>query len=167
MLSKVFCMGLNTYGLVIGWLGVVCSILEVIPLFVVVGLLVGDDKSVDDEKRSNLVIVLSIGLPVVVINLLISGMLIMGTVKKRHLLLLPWLIWSGVCLALISLADFCYWVLLLSSPSLAALPILLFSVAFFVLQWYLYNGIYSLYREIQAKRPESVVFARHTEAPPE
>ncbi|XP_041631718.1 uncharacterized protein [Drosophila kikkawai] len=155
MLSSVCCMRLNTYGMVIGWLGVIFSILAVTLLSL--GLAQANRAHISN---------LSVYLAVAVIHLLSSAMLVLGTVKKRHLLLLPWLTSSGVLLALNSIAQFFHWVYLDTSPSLLALPALLFSVAGFVLQWYLYNGIYSLYKQIQAKRySASADFARQTEAP--
>ncbi|KAH8337028.1 hypothetical protein KR059_012142 [Drosophila kikkawai] len=162
MLSSVFCMRLNTYGVVIGWLGVIFSFLAVILLSVALGFadeiaqqIVEANKSADvtvDQVRSILIIALSVYLALKVINLLASAMLVVGTVKERHLLLLPWLINNGVLLAFAILFHFGVWAQVLSAPPpfLDALPILLFSLATLALAWYLYYGIYSLFKQIQA-----------------
>ncbi|XP_017014509.1 uncharacterized protein [Drosophila takahashii] len=161
MLTSVFCMRLNTYGVVIGWLGVIFSFLATILLSVALGFV---DKIaqqiVDTEKndmtvsdvRNVLIILFSIYLALKVINLLASAMLVVGTVKERHLLLLPWLINNGVILALSIVTHIGLWAQVIGSamPFMSALPILLISVSVLLLSWYLYYGIYSLFKQIQA-----------------
>ncbi|KAH8369516.1 uncharacterized protein LOC110184088 [Drosophila serrata] len=161
MLTKVFCMRLNTYGVVIGWLGIIFSFLATILLSVALGFvdeiaqqIVAGSKSADvtlDQVRSVLVISLSVYLALKVINLLSSAMLLVGTVKERHLLLLPWLINNGVILAFGIVVHLGLWAQVFSSPTpfLDALPIILFSMAILAFGWYLYYGIYSLFKQIQ------------------
>ncbi|KAH8348880.1 hypothetical protein KR084_012145 [Drosophila pseudotakahashii] len=162
MLTSVFCMRLNTYGVVIGWLGVIFSFLATILLSVALGFvdniaqqIVDTEKQADmtvSEVRNVLIILFSVYLALKVINLLASAMLVVGTVKERHLLLLPWLINNGVILALAILTHIGLWAQIIGSamPFMSALPIILISVSVLLLGWYLYYGIYSLFKQIQA-----------------
>ncbi|XP_016957891.1 uncharacterized protein LOC108029910 [Drosophila biarmipes] len=162
MLTSVFCMRLNTYGVVIGWLGVIFSFLATILLSVGLGFvdqiaqqIVDTQKNTEmtvSEVRTVLVILFSVYLALKVINLLASAMLVVGTVKERHLLLLPWLINNGVILAIAVITHIGLWAEIIGSsvPFLNALPVILLSVLVLVLGWYLYYGIYSLFKQIQA-----------------
>ncbi|EDX07743.1 uncharacterized protein LOC6735184 [Drosophila simulans] len=161
MLSRVFCMRLNTYGVVIGWLGVILSFLATILLSVALGFvdeiaqqIAKESKDSDmtvTQIRSVLVIIFSVYLALKVINLLASAMLVAGTVKERHLLLLPWLINNGVLLVFGIVTNIAMLAQVIgSTPFLSALPIILVDVGLLVLTWYLYYGIYSLFKQIQA-----------------
>ncbi|XP_033250766.1 uncharacterized protein LOC117189817 [Drosophila miranda] len=102
------------------------------------------------QIRTLLVIVLSIFLALKVINLLSSALLVMGTVKERHLLLLPWLINSGITLAFTIISTVLLWVEAIGSgPVAEALSVVFVSGGLVVLWWYLYYGIYSLFKHIQ------------------
>ncbi|XP_016991429.1 uncharacterized protein LOC108053332 [Drosophila rhopaloa] len=161
MLTSVFCMRLSTYGVVIGWLGAIFSFLATILLAVGLGFvdeiaqqIVESGKNPDmsvSEVRSVLIIFFSVYLALKVINLLASVMLVVGTVKERHLLLLPWLINNGVLLAFGIIANISLWAQIIESsmPFMSALPAILLSVFMLVLGWYLYYGIYSLFKQIQ------------------
>ncbi|XP_016940469.2 uncharacterized protein [Drosophila suzukii] len=162
MLTSVFGMRLNTYGVVIGWLGVIFSFLATILLSVGLGFvdeiaqqIVDTQKNTEmtlSEVRTVLVILFSVSLALKMINLLASAMLVLGTVKERHLLLLPWLINNGVMLAFAIITHIGLWAEIIGSsvPLFNALPIILLSVLVLVLGWYLYYGIYSLFKQIQA-----------------
>ncbi|XP_017125923.1 uncharacterized protein LOC108145193 [Drosophila elegans] len=162
MLSRVFCMRLNTYGVVIGWLGAILSFLATILLAVALGFvdeiaqqIVDANKNPDvtvSQVRSVLIIIFSVYLALKVINCLASVMLVVGTVKERHLLLLPWLINNGVLLVTGIIAHITLWAELIesSTPFINALPVILLSLSMLVLAWYLYYGIYSLFKQIQA-----------------
>ncbi|XP_017077033.1 uncharacterized protein LOC108111906 [Drosophila eugracilis] len=162
MLTSVFCMRLNTYGVVIGWLGVIFSFLATILLSVALGFvdeiaqeIVKSAQKTDltvSEVRTGLIVLLSVYLALKVINLLASAMLVVGTVKERHLLLLPWLINNGVILVFAIITHIGVWAQVIGSqmPFLSAVPIILISVGILVLTWYLYYGIYSLFKQIQA-----------------
>ncbi|KAH8340216.1 hypothetical protein KR067_013685 [Drosophila pandora] len=163
MLRSVFCMRLSTYGMVIGWLGAIFSFLATIILAIALGFSkqiaeeivkqqTDQTEMTVDQVHSVLVVILSVYLAFKVINLLASVMLVVGTVKERHLLLLPWLINNGALLAFAVVAHIGLWVSVIAAkpPFLDALPVILLSVALFVLGWYLYYGIYSLFKQIQA-----------------
>ncbi|EDW31649.1 GL10847 [Drosophila persimilis] len=160
MLTKVLGMRLNTYGVVVGWLGAIWSFLAVILISTALGF--ADEISEEIAKNSQdpnmtaiqirtlLVIVLSVFLALKVINLLSSALLVMGTVKERHLLLLPWLINSGITLAFTIISTVLLWVEAIgSSPVAEALSVVFVSGGLVVLWWYLYYGIYSLFKHIQ------------------
>ncbi|KAH8291354.1 hypothetical protein KR054_010949 [Drosophila jambulina] len=182
MLTSVFCMRLNTYGVVIGWLGVIFSFLATILLSVALAFVdeiaqqIVDTKPSDhmqlDQVHTILVIGLSVYLALKVINLLASVMLVVGTVKERHLLLLPWLINNGVLLGFAIVAHLGLWAQVISVPVpfLDALPIILFSMAALALGWYLYYGIYSLFKQIQVtsdiQRPLIAPAAQQTNSYP-
>ncbi|EDV55144.1 uncharacterized protein LOC6547103 [Drosophila erecta] len=181
MLSRVFCMRLNTYGVVIGWLGVIFSFLATILLSVCLGFVdeiaqqIAKDSTNSDmtvtEIRSMLIGTFSVYLALKLINLLASAMLVAGTVKERHLLLLPWLINNGILLGfgiIINIAVFAS--VAESMPFPNALPLLFVIVGLLVLSWYLYYGIYSLFKQIQAssaiQRPLIPPPTQHTNSYP-
>ncbi|KAH8369517.1 uncharacterized protein LOC110184089 [Drosophila serrata] len=159
MLNSVCGMRLSTYGVGLGWIGVIFSFLAVI--LTSIGLGNADElarqiveenhntKLTVDEVRTILVIILSIYLALQVINLLASGMLIVGTLKERHLYLLPWLFNNGVTLIFGIITQIGMWVQLSSVSFTSALPSILVSLVTITLSWYLYYGIYSLYKQIQ------------------
>ncbi|KAH8246574.1 hypothetical protein KR032_002837 [Drosophila birchii] len=159
MLNSVCGMRLNTYGVGLGWIGVIFSFLAVILTSIGLGnadaiaqQIVKDSQNTKmtvDEVRTALVIVLSIYLALQVINLLASGMLIVGTLKERHLYLLPWLFNNGVTLIFGIATQIGMFVQLSSVSFTSALPSILVSVVSIALSWYLYYGIYSLYKQIQ------------------
>ncbi|KAH8253424.1 hypothetical protein KR032_005460 [Drosophila birchii] len=159
MLGSVCGMRLSTYGVVLGWIGVIFSFLAVILTSIGLGnaddiaqQIVKDSQNAqltEDKVRIALVIVLSLYLALQVINLLASGMLIVGTLKERHLYLLPWLFNNGITLIFYIVAQIGMWAQLSSVPSASALPSILVSVLTIALSWYLYYGIYSLYKQLQ------------------
>ncbi|KAH8270889.1 hypothetical protein KR018_011305 [Drosophila ironensis] len=162
MLQRVCCMRLNTYGVVVGWLGLIFSFLAVILLATGLGFAteiaqkiaqdINDPNASAEDIRAIVVVVLGVYLALKVINLLASAMLIFGTVKERHLLLLPWLINNGVLLVFAFIGHITLWVTMVDSkePISSAVPMVLFSLAILALLWYLYYGIYSLFKHIQA-----------------
>ncbi|KAH8275651.1 hypothetical protein KR026_012024 [Drosophila bipectinata] len=166
MLQGVCCMNLNTYGMVIGWLGAISSLIGTIILSVALGFTdhlihrpIYDPYDPYDSyssKETALAVLpvaaLSVLLVFKVINLLSSVLLIVGTVKQRHLLLLPWMINSSVFLVIASFAHMAMCIGLMNTNGAfpqALLPIMLMG-SFLALGWYLYYGIYSLFKQIQA-----------------
>ncbi|XP_022226096.1 uncharacterized protein LOC111076568 [Drosophila obscura] len=158
MLTKVCGMRLNTYGMVVGWLGVIWSFLAVILLGTALGFVdeIAEEVAKSNQKmsvsqiRTVLVIAFSVFLALKVINLLSSSLLVMGTVKERHLLLLPWLINSGIALFFTIIYTAAVWVVAIGySPFLQAIPQLLVSGGLLGLWWYLYYGVYSLFKHLQ------------------
>ncbi|KAH8402033.1 hypothetical protein KR009_009305 [Drosophila setifemur] len=159
MLNSVFCMRLNTYGVVIGWLGAIFSFLASILLAVGLGFVdevakmvikEADNPDVSvDQVRMVLVIFFSVYLAFQLINLLSSAMLVVGSVKERHLLLLPWLINNGLLLVFV-FTSFIFNVISSAPHILTVLPWVLGSLAMLALWWYMYYGVYSLFKQIQA-----------------
>ncbi|KAH8254970.1 hypothetical protein KR038_005081 [Drosophila bunnanda] len=139
MLNSVCGMRLTTYGIGLGWIGVIFSFLAVILTCIGLGNVDelaqqivkenADNKQwTVDQVRTALVIVMSIYLALQLINLLASGMLIVGTLKERHLYLLPWLFNNGVTLVFGIATQIAMWVQLSSVSFMSALPSILVSV---------------------------------------
>ncbi|KAH8285831.1 hypothetical protein KR018_012363 [Drosophila ironensis] len=156
MLQKVCCMRLNTYGVVVGWLGLIVSFLAVILLATCLGFSTEIAQKIANafavDIRAIVVLVLVAYLALKLINLLASALLIFGTVKERHLLLLPWLINNGLLLVYDFIVNITLWVIMVNSKESISTVVLmvLFSLAYRALLWYLYYGIYSLFKHIQS-----------------
>ncbi|XP_023161726.2 uncharacterized protein LOC111593285 [Drosophila hydei] len=166
MLTRLCCMRLNTAGVVLGWLGVVGSLLGVILVSTVLGYAdVITQRVLENMKNGgasydeiHLVIVIgcSVYLGIILLNLLSSAMLVLGTMKERHLMLLPWLINSAVGLVFSILYHLAIVTATLTSGSNfgSALGVLIPTFVVLGLQIYIYYGIYSLYKQIQRTREQ-------------
>ncbi|EDW08813.1 uncharacterized protein LOC6578981 [Drosophila mojavensis] len=163
MLKRFFCMSLNTAGVVIGWLGIVGSLLGIILLSTI--LKFNDDivkaldlktSSGDDQMHLAIVIGCSVYLGFILLNLPSSALLVLGTKKERHLMLLPWLINSAVGLAF----NIVYHLVVLNvviyaGKDIRSLVAVLIQIALILaLQIYIYMGIYSLFKQIQKTRAQ-------------
>ncbi|XP_017033196.1 uncharacterized protein [Drosophila kikkawai] len=155
MLTSVCGMRLTTYGVGLGWIGVIFSFLAVILTSIALGnvdeiaqemVKAQNTNLTEDQMRTVLVIILSIYLALQLINLLSSGMLIVGTLKERHLYLLPWLFNNGVALIFGLITQIGMFV---QASSSSVVPSILISLLTFALSVYLYYGIYSLYKQLQ------------------
>ncbi|KRF97577.1 uncharacterized protein Dwil_GK27541 [Drosophila willistoni] len=180
MLKGMFCMRLHTAGTVIGWLGSIGSILLIIVLSsvlinvdTIVCRISTNDHVDPDAAHMMIVTVCSIGLAIVLLNFLSSALLILGTMKNRHLFLLPWLINSGIALVFSVIQSLV--VLALLAQSAPAAPILMYimmSGLGLALNIYIYYAILSLFKHIQNIRDQEsrVVLqpqvAHHTESYP-
>ncbi|KAH8407410.1 hypothetical protein KR222_008417 [Zaprionus bogoriensis] len=164
MLRSLFLMRLNTAGVVIGWLGVVGSFVMIIAQAVILGFAdviaqafvkESDDKIKYEEVHTAIIVAVSVYLAICALNFMASGMLVLGTMKERHLMLLPWLINSGIALAITIVYDLVGLVAALRSGSAEAfvLPIIVGAIGL-ALQVYIYCGIYSLYKQIQYTREQ-------------
>ncbi|TDG47869.1 hypothetical protein AWZ03_005650 [Drosophila navojoa] len=165
MLTRLCCMRLNTAGVVLGWLGVVGSLLGVILVSTILGYadviaqgMVGNKTTVQsyDEVHSAIVIGCSVYLGIILLNLLSSALLILGTMKERHLMLLPWLINSAVGLFLSIVSN-----IIVLGASISAgtdfgrvLAAMIPTALILALQIYIYMGIYSLFKQIQQTREQ-------------
>ncbi|XP_030387162.1 uncharacterized protein LOC115633816 [Scaptodrosophila lebanonensis] len=160
MLNKCCFMRLHTAGMVIGWVGIVGSFISVIVLSVVlanvdelVKAIVDHDPNVNGAGiRTGVVVFCSIALAFAIINLLSSTMLVVGTVKERHLMLVPWLVNSGAALFFSVIQNITVWIMMISNsaPVSEILPYFLFAGLALAFQFYIYYGIYSLFKHIQA-----------------
>ncbi|XP_064543906.1 uncharacterized protein LOC135432254 [Drosophila montana] len=165
MMEKVCCMRLSTAGVVLGWIGVVASFIGTILLATILGnadviakSILGnmtDGAAKYDEIHMGLIVSCSVYLAIVVLNLLASGMLILGTMKERHLMLLPWLINSGVGLLFSIIYHFVLLILALTSAQIDRIvPVLIVTLIGLGLHIYIYCGIYSLFKQIQLTREQ-------------
>ncbi|XP_062131377.1 uncharacterized protein LOC133842341 [Drosophila sulfurigaster albostrigata] len=164
LLEKVCCMRLRTAGFVIGWLGVLGAVIGFLSSACVIA---SPDALLDHIRRyydnvynirlnadtqasirKDIVLISSIYLAADIIAGLISGLLIHGIKKNRYLMILPWLILNGIGL----ICSFLYLLVatyLVFQGTLETTIIFIASILFFVLYYYIYWGIYSLYKHIQ------------------
>ncbi|XP_068146376.1 uncharacterized protein [Drosophila tropicalis] len=166
MLTKLFCFRLNTAGVIIAWIGIVGSLLTTIILGICLGMIDelvkamvknwNDPEITEADIRPYAVIVLSIYLALSVIQMLASGMLLIGTNKERHLWLLPWLFNYGISIAVGFIYNLSVWIMLLSKNMsfLSVLPSMIIYLLSTAFSMYVFYGIYSLYKQIQASRDE-------------
>ncbi|KAH8348879.1 hypothetical protein KR084_012146 [Drosophila pseudotakahashii] len=161
MLTNVCCMRLNTYGAIISWLSIIISVLGTVVCSVAIAHDVFDFVEIKTLKVV-LVAGLYVFLTLLVVNIVASVMLAVGVIQKRHLLMLPWLMNNGLLLVCLTLFCITLWTLLAVYHESLKLILIVFLVvaAILVLGWYMYYGMYSLFKTIQAHResPGSVHF---------
>ncbi|KAH8397061.1 hypothetical protein KR215_008125 [Drosophila sulfurigaster] len=185
-LKKVACMRLQTAGVVVGWLGVVFSSLAIIITACAVGhsdkiagvisktLLDKTDQDTHDTIQTFIVLYGSFYLGVCILHFLAAGFLVIGAMKNRHLMLLPWLVLNalGIFLNILSLllstfdtdTDYLpyffrfFTTFIYSSEILCSLFLLFVNINSYiwyslsVLYVYIYWGIVSLYHHIQMNK---------------
>lgn len=165
LVEKFFCFDLYTTGLLIGWLGLAESIISCIFSLVMlenVDAMITPENfpDIDDIKpiQKTFVTMLSAYIAFNIIDLLASGLLITGTVKRNRLLLLPWLINSLISLMFNATAIAITLYVSLSSKSAnytAVIPFIVTSVVVFGIYVYAYLAIQSLYQLIRRTTPNS------------
>ncbi|XP_062131863.1 uncharacterized protein LOC133842680 [Drosophila sulfurigaster albostrigata] len=172
LLEKAGCMQLRTAGICIGWLGVVGSVLFFICSVVVIANsgqnLDGMLKKTGFEQESHgtikqfILLFAYIYMGASFLSCVASGLLIFGTMRDRHLMLLPWLTFSGLGVAssFINLLNAASG--FLQSPK-GGFDLCLASFTW-VVQTYLYLVIYSLYKNIQTKNENGRDLVPSTEA---
>ncbi|XP_034479492.1 uncharacterized protein LOC117785527 [Drosophila innubila] len=155
MLNSLFCVNLRTAGKTISWISIVFSLI----LTVAFSFILNEIKpvsyiSLEDSYalREGFIYVISFCLTIALLNLLISIFLVLGIIKERHLLFLPWLICSGIVLTLGTFLNlFCFISsLVLINTSRGYEP--LYSICIFIVLAfgiYIYCGIYSLYKQVE------------------
>ncbi|XP_043064175.1 uncharacterized protein LOC108087775 [Drosophila ficusphila] len=152
MLNKVFCFRLHTFGVVMGWLSIVASIFATIILSIV---LAHGNERIDDfffgTFKLAFVVCMSIILILAAISIVTSFLLLVALPKKKSSLVLPWLIDNGLRMFLVTILNLIVWIgLICNAPVKFIILYFIFIGALNVLGWYLYYGIYSLYRSFQA-----------------
>ena len=162
MLGSFCGIRLNTAGVIIGWIGAVLSLLTIVLISLALGYLDELVKSIVEQAndpnfdaataRTVLLIGLCIYLTTNAINLVASALLVAGTVKERHLLLVPWLLNAGFSLLLSCI--YFVGILTTSAPFASMLPSLIFGGIGLVFNFYIWYAIYSLYKQIQATRDQ-------------
>ncbi|XP_041675654.1 uncharacterized protein LOC121530524 [Drosophila eugracilis] len=161
MLSSVCCMSLKTYGVVISYLSLILSALATLILssFIKKNILIFHEVLSDVPFREFIMFILEcICYFLVVVNIVSSITMCVGIAKKKHLLMLPWLMNFGLLLLVLNV----YFVILGINYILYPHP-LSFILKFFIivagilaLGWFLLYGIYSLFKNIQTYRETPV-----------
>ncbi|XP_017042282.1 uncharacterized protein LOC108088826 isoform X1 [Drosophila ficusphila] len=154
MPSKGFPLRRDILGVVLGLLCIATSICGALICSVYLGDIRPSDTLI-------LTIGVSIFLFLLVANILTSIVLFVGILKKRSYLVLPWLIDNGLLLILLSIISLLGWISVIAN-STRSLYILLFTIIvgmLNVLFWYLYYGIYSLYKTFQASEKLSTLYS--------
>ncbi|XP_014092076.1 uncharacterized protein [Bactrocera oleae] len=175
MLKKYFFFRLETAAMIIGWFETIGSILSVLIFGFCLGYvddivkeIINQAKESDqinpDEVRKVLVIGFVFFIMLSAINLFASICLLLGTIKERHLLLLPWLFNSLFSL----LFAFIYYFILIDYIISTQIPfssgfgsILLISLSF-ALKLYTWLAMYSLFKNIRSNRDQREQLLRPT-----
>ena len=166
MMSRLCCMRLNTAGVVIGWIGSVFSLIY--SILIILGLSRVDDLAkaiyghlnekdmTEDNLRKGLIVVFSIYLTINVINLVASALLVAGTIKERHLMIVPWLINSGLslCFNFVYLLYIVVMGISVKAPVGSILVSILFAAVGLVIQYVIWYAIYSLFKTLQQRREQ-------------
>ncbi|XP_054736503.1 uncharacterized protein LOC129243482 [Anastrepha obliqua] len=160
MMQKFFCFRLETAATIIGWLGSVGSLIAV----VVLGLCLGyiddivekvmesapvNEKLDPNRIRTILTVAFVAFLVLNAINMFASVCLILGTIKQRHLLLLPWLLNTGISL----LFAVTYYVLLIVDAVQISfssnIGLIIFVSLNLALNIYIWLAVYSHFKNIR------------------
>ncbi|XP_031618156.1 uncharacterized protein LOC116337618 [Contarinia nasturtii] len=165
MVQKFFCFDLYTTGLLIGWLGLAESITSCIFSILMIENIdsLVTPKNFPNEDinslRHSFVIVLGTYIAFNIIDLLASGLLIAGTVKRNRLLVIPWLINTFISLAFNAIAAATSLYLTITSQHMdnitSTLPFIVAGIIIFGIYVYAYLAIYSLYDDIRRSSPNS------------
>ncbi|XP_065367315.1 uncharacterized protein LOC135960051 [Calliphora vicina] len=153
---------LSTVGVVVGWFNLIGAVFSTILLIVaftrideVVQMIEEQMKDPNNvDIRTAVIIALSIYLTVSLANVFASAMLIVGTVKERHLLLTPWLI-NAYIFIFFNVLNFIYmtYVSIVSSVPIGSMIFAIVAAGLsLVFQCTIWNAIYSLYQQIRANR---------------
>jgi len=167
LVRKFFCLELLTTGLVIGWFGLIESISSCVSGIVMLenidvylnGTTIDDKQNLDPAVvRSILINLIGTNIALNIIDIVASGLLIAGTVKRNRLLLVPWLINSGLSLFLVAIAAVIFVVLVLATNQIPLVSSIFVIVACFItFSFYAYTwiAIYSLYELFRRGEPAS------------
>ncbi|XP_017077280.2 uncharacterized protein LOC108112039 isoform X1 [Drosophila eugracilis] len=172
MLSSVCCIRLNTYGVVISYLSLIVSTLATGVLFLF-------SANVTYSILTDvLYFILCACCFLVLVNIVTFTTMAVGIVQKKHQFMLPWLMNCGLLLVVLTIDSVLLWInLILYQDSLNIILIIFIinagilgesnqidldaanTVIYFPgFGWYVYYGIYSLFKNIQTYRetPEAV-----------
>jgi len=164
MVQKFFCWELLTAGLIIGWLGV----LESIPSIVSSALMLANvDTYFDPSKfpdydpavmRQVVINIMGTNIAFNVIDLLASGMLIVGTIKKNRLFLLPWLVNTGLSLLFFIIVTIIVTVCVFTTSDhdtfISAIIVATVCIIVTAFYSYVWNAIHSLYKHFRLNVPQ-------------
>uniref|UniRef100_D3TLS1 Hypothetical conserved protein n=1 Tax=Glossina morsitans morsitans TaxID=37546 RepID=D3TLS1_GLOMM len=158
---------LSTVGMVVGWLNLVGGLLSTILLSIALTRVddivdaiyksIGPDSDLDAvDIRLIVLIAISVYLTTSLANVISSMLLLIGTVKERHLLLAPWLI-NAYIFIFFNAVNFAYMIfvsIFKDVPVNVAIPTLLYTGISLIIQIVIWNAIYSLYKQIRANRDQ-------------
>ncbi|XP_073845140.1 uncharacterized protein [Musca autumnalis] len=156
---------LSTVGIVIGWFNLIGSIFSTIILCVAFTRLDELVKFIQDNVdtsnatdnvgiRTAVIITLCVYLTTSVTNVIASSLLIVGTVKERHLLLAPWLV-NAYIFIFYNVLNFIYMIYVSIAKGLpvgSVIGTLIGTALSLVIQLIIWNAIYSLFKQIRANR---------------
>ncbi|XP_058976514.1 uncharacterized protein LOC101896405 [Musca domestica] len=157
---------LSTVGIVIGWFNLIGSIFSTIVLCVAFSRLDDLVKLIQDNLdnganavdnvgiRTAVIITLCVYLTTSVTNVIASSLLIVGTVKERHLLLTPWLV-NAYIFIFFNVLNFIYMIYVAIAKGLpvgSTLGTIIGTALSLVIQLIIWNAIYSLFKQIRANR---------------
>lgn len=163
-----FCgLRLSTVGMVVGWLNLIGGLLSTILLSIALTRIddivsaihrsIGNNSDLDTvDMRLIVIIAISVYLTTSLANVIASMLLIVGTVKERHLLLAPWLI-NAYIFIFFNAVNFVYMIfvsIFKDVPINVAIPTLLYTGVSLAIQIVIWNAIYSLYKQIRANRDQ-------------
>ncbi|XP_017472854.1 PREDICTED: uncharacterized protein LOC108363856 [Rhagoletis zephyria] len=165
MVQQFFCFRLETAAMIIGWLGAVGSVISVVVFGFCLGYLdeivqkiiesAPENTKLDpDQIRTILTVAFVIFLILNAINMFASICLILGTMKQRHLLLLPWLLNTGIALLFAAT----YYVLLVVEAVQMSyssnIGLIIFASINLALDIYVWLAIYSHFKNIRNNREQ-------------
>ncbi|CAD7012288.1 uncharacterized protein LOC101454306 [Ceratitis capitata] len=149
MVEKFCCFRLESTAKFFGWLGSIVSAVLIIPCIIalvyvkeIVDSLIKQGVRIENrEDAENIVtIVLALEIVVFAVNVVTHICLLLGTIQKRHNLLLPWLIAGGISIVLS--------IILMFFIGFSTV----ISTAFNI---YLWICMYSLYKRIKTEKEQS------------
>ncbi|CAD7012290.1 uncharacterized protein LOC101454486 [Ceratitis capitata] len=165
MLKKFFCFRLETAAMIIGWVETIGSFLSILLFGFCLGYVdeivkqiiesaPADEQLNPDEIRKVLIVGFVAFIVLSAINLVASVCLLLGTIKERHLLILPWLFNSLISL----LFGFIYYIILVAgslsisfSSGIGTLLSISISLALHIYTWL---AMYSHFKNIRNNRDQ-------------
>ncbi|XP_034478719.1 uncharacterized protein LOC117784966 [Drosophila innubila] len=135
------CINLKTTGKIISWTSLVVSL-----AFTILNCILLHNYKSSDELIYGLSVMVTIGL----LDIIFSGLLVLGTIMERNLLILPWLIFSANLLALCTVINL-YWVIInmAISPQFHEIGYFFLRLILIGFGVYITSVIYSLYKQIK------------------
>ncbi|KAM7345053.1 uncharacterized protein ACRADG_011521 [Cochliomyia hominivorax] len=150
---------LSTVSMVVGWLNLIGAIFSTIILIVAFARLDEVIKMIQEEMdnknvdiSTTVIIALSVYLTISLANVFASAILIVGTVKERHLLLAPWLI-NAYIFIFFNVLNFIYMIyvsIAASFPIGSVIFGILTAGLSLAIQCTIWNAIYSHYKQLRA-----------------
>ncbi|XP_036334356.1 uncharacterized protein LOC118744982 [Rhagoletis pomonella] len=165
MVRKVLCFQLDTVTMIVGWLGVVISLTgmtisalsigfaeQIAKWFISLAPEEGGASTQDPvEIKTHLIIASTINIVLCSVNLIASFCLILGTLKERHLLLLPWLVNSAISIIFSFIYNALMVARVIEVALLSGLAMMLFATLILAFEVYIWLAIHTHFKTLQAK----------------